>query len=158
MKLRYRLAVWVAIGVAAAGAGAQPVKEASLFATVSELDTQLFDAYNRCDLVKLGTMVSDDLEFYHDQTGLQVGKGPFLESIKTNICGKVQRHLTEGSLEVHPLRGYGAVEIGSHTFTHPGEKAADVAGQAKFVMLWQQKDGGWKLTRVISYGHESAAK
>jgi ketosteroid isomerase-like protein len=158
MKLRYGLVVWAAIGMTVAGAGAQTVKETSLFATVSELDRQLFDAYNRCDLVKLGSLVSDDLEFYHDQTGLQVGKGPFLESIQKNICGKVQRHLTKGSLEVHPLRSYGAVEIGSHTFTHPGEEAADVAGEAKFVMLWQQKEGGWKLTRVISYDHQSAVR
>ena len=103
-------------------------------------------------------MVSEDLEFYHDQTGLQVGKGPFLASIKTNICGKVERHLTPGSLEVHPLKGYGAVEIGSHTFTHPGREAVDGVGEAKFVMLWQEQESGWKLTRVISYDHEPAVK
>ncbi|MGA8501656.1 MAG: hypothetical protein WB683_08925 [Candidatus Sulfotelmatobacter sp.] len=26
-------------------------------------------------------------------------------------------------------------------------------GDAKFVMLWQNKDGVWKVTRVISYDH-----
>src|SRR6202034_1384447 len=48
-----------------------------LFTTIQSLDTKLFDAYNHCDLTTLGTMVSDDLEFYHDQTGLSVGKEPF---------------------------------------------------------------------------------
>jgi len=45
-----------------------------LFTTIQSLDTKLFDAYNHCDLTTLGTMVSDDLEFYHDLTGLSVGK------------------------------------------------------------------------------------
>ncbi|SRR6266513_1943077 len=62
-----------------------------LFVTIQSLDTKLFDAYNHCDLTTLGAMVSDDLEFYHDQTGQSVGKGPFLAAIKQNICGKVER-------------------------------------------------------------------
>ncbi len=63
----------------------------ALFLTIRSLDAKLFDAYNHCDLTTLGAMVSDDLEFYHDQTGLSVGKAPFLAAIKQNICGKVQR-------------------------------------------------------------------
>src|SRR6185437_7773361 len=63
----------------------------ALFQTVSALDTKLFDAYNHCDLDTLGAMVADDLEFYHDKTGLSVGKQAFLEAIKQNICGKVHR-------------------------------------------------------------------
>ena len=96
-------------------------------------------------------MVSDDLEFYHDQTGLSVGKEPFLAATKQNICGKVQRELLSGTPEVYPLKGYGAVEIGIHRFHQP-ENAGNV-GDAKFVMLWQNKDGVWKITRVISYNH-----
>src|ERR1700679_175465 len=88
----------------------------SLTETVRALDAKLFDAYNHCNLETLGSMVSDDLEFYHDQTGLMVGKAPFLAAIKQNICGKVQRSLLEDTLEVHPLKGYGAVEIGIHRF------------------------------------------
>lgn len=128
-----------------------------LYTTVARLDAELFHAYNTCDLKTLGNMVSDDLEFYHDKTGLAVGKQPFLASIKNNICGKVQRDLVKESLEVYPLDTYGAVEIGTHRFHHPGQTSDD-PGEAKFVMLWQQKDGAWKLTRVISYDHASLAK
>jgi len=120
---------------------------------ITALDKQLFDAYNTCNIDKLGTLVTDDLEFYHDKTGLAVGKQPFLEAIKKNICGKVTRELVRGSLEVYPLHGYGAVEIGVHRFHHPGD--SDV-GEAKFVMLWQYKDGAWKISRVISYDHGGA--
>ena len=128
----------------------------ALFQTVSALDTKLFDAYNSCDLKTLGEMVSDDLEFYHDKTGLSVGKEVFLGSIRNNICGKVHRTLVPGTLEVYPLKGYGAVEIGVHRFTHPG--IDDELGEAKFTHIWRNKDGMWKLTRVISYDHEPVRK
>ncbi|HTU47157.1 MAG TPA: nuclear transport factor 2 family protein [Bryobacteraceae bacterium] len=123
----------------------------ALFLTIKSLDAKLFDAYNHCDLTTLGAMVSDDLEFYHDQTGLSVGKAPFLAAIKQNICGKVQRELLPQTLEVYPLKGYGAVEIGIHRFHHPGDPAN--MGDARFIMLWQNKDNAWKVTRVISYEH-----
>jgi ketosteroid isomerase-like protein len=124
----------------------------ALFLTVKSLDARLFDAYNHCDLTTLGAMVSDDLEFYHDQTGLSVGKAPFLAAIKQNICGKVERELLPQTLEVYPLKGYGAVEIGIHRFHHPGHPE-DGGGDARFITLWQNKDGVWKVTRVISYEH-----
>lgn len=120
---------------------------------ITALDKQLFDAYNTCNIEKLGTLVTDDLEFYHDKTGLAVGKQPFLDAIKENICGKVTRELVAASLEVYPLHGYGAVEIGVHRFHHPWTQDHGVVGEAKFVMLWQYKDGAWKVSRVISYDH-----
>lgn len=123
-----------------------------LFNTIQSLDAKLFDAYNTCDLTTLGDMVSDDLEFYHDQTGPSVGKAPFLAAIKQNVCGKVHRTLLPDTLEVYPLKNYGAVELGIHRFSHPGHPE-DGMGDAKFVTLWQNKDGVWKVTRVISYEH-----
>jgi len=127
-----------------------------LFLTIAAEDKRLFDAYNSCDLKTLGEMVTDDLEFYHDKTGLMVGKAVFLEAIKNNICGKVQRTLVPGTLEVYPLNQYGAVEIGIHRFHHPDD--ATNVGEAKFVHVWQNKDGKWKISRVISYDHEPAKK
>lgn len=139
-------------------AEAQPKPDAdTLSKTVEGLDAKLFDAYNHCDLATLGAMVSDDLEFYHDQTGLSVGKDPFIAAIKQNICGKVGRTLVPGSLQVYPLNGYGAVEIGVHRFSHPGHPE-DGAGEAKFITLWQNKNGSWKVTRAISYDHGPVKK
>ncbi len=124
-----------------------------LFQTIRLLDTQLFDAYNRCDLEKLGSLLADDLEFYHDKTGLSRGRQALLEGVKNNICGKVTRELVPGSLEVYPIANYGAVEIGVHRFHHPGRETAESVGEAKFIHLWQNKDGAWKVTRVISFDH-----
>lgn len=122
-----------------------------MFKTVESLDTQLFDAYNHCNLEKLGSLVADDLEFYHDITGLSVGKAVFVQAIKENICGKVTRELVPGTLEIYPIAKYGAVETGTHTFHHPGEP--NNVGEAKFVMLWKDDNGQWKLTRVLSFDH-----
>jgi ketosteroid isomerase-like protein len=129
----------------------------ALFETIQSLDTRLFDAYNHCDLKALAALLSDDIEMYHDQTGLSVGKGPFLAAIQENICGKVERTIVTGSLEVYPLKGYGAVEIGLHRFHHPGHPQ-DGVGEARFVTVWQNKDGVWKVTRAISYDHEPLPK
>jgi ketosteroid isomerase-like protein len=153
LKRLFRLSLLVLLALSRLPADAQSVAQPDpLFKTIQFLDTKLFDAYNHCDLTTLGSMVSDDLEFYHDQTGLSVGKEPFLSAIKQNICGKVERALLVDTLEVYPLKGYGAVEIGVHRFHHPGHPE-DGMGDAKFVTLWQNKDGVWKVTRVISYEH-----
>ena len=132
-----------------------------LFQTIQALDTEFFDTYNRCDLSKMSTMVAEDLEFYHDKTGLALGRQNLLDAIKNNICGKVTRELVPGTLEVYPIATYGAVEIGVHRFHHPGQP--DNVGEAKFITLWQNKDpqsknGKWQITRVISFDHQPLKK
>jgi hypothetical protein len=122
----------------------------SLFQTIQSLDTQLFDAYNHCDLEKFGSLLADDLEFYHDKTGLARSRATIVEAIKNNICGKVTRELVPGTLEVYPIANYGAVEIGVHRFHHPHDNEV---GEAKFIHLWQNQNGVWKVTRVISFDH-----
>jgi hypothetical protein len=140
---------------------AQPAidpKAGSLFDTIVAQDKRLFDAYNSCDLKTLGDIVSEDLEFYHDQTGLSRGRAAFVDAVKTNICGKVHRELVPGTLEAYPLKTYGAVEVGDHVFCPAANPAAcnpKTSGMAKFTMLWQQTGSGWKLMRVISYAHVS---
>jgi hypothetical protein len=34
----------------------------------------------------------------------------------------------------------------------------EATGEAKFIRLWQNKDGAWKITRVISYDHVALKK
>jgi len=128
----------------------------SLFKTIQSLDAQLFDAYNHCDLEKFGSLLADDLEFYHDVTGLSRGRLALVDGVKNNICGKVTRELIPGTLEVYPIANYGAVEIGVHRFHHPGHD--NDVGEAKFIHIWQNKDGGWKITRVISFDHHPLTK
>lgn len=123
-----------------------------LYQTISRLDTQLFTAYNTCDLKTFRSLVDDNIEFYHDVTGLMVGGDKLTEAIRQNICGKVTRELV-GKLEVYPIKDYGAVEIGVHRFHHPNDPTN--IGEAKFIQLWHNENGSWKLTRVVSVDHHA---
>jgi len=137
----------------AAGGGVEVVPM-NLEQTVASLDKAFFEAYNTCDLATFKSLLADDIEFYHDKTGVMLGKDKLTEAIKNNICGKVTRELM-GKLEVYPIQGIGAVEIGVHRFHHPGQ-TPDVLGEAKFVQLWVYKDGSWKVSRVFSFDHHEA--
>lgn len=131
----------------------------ALFQTISRLDSVVFEAYNTCDVDGFQSFFTDDVEFYHDKGGLMTGTGPLREALKNNICGKVRRELVKSSLEVYPMDNYGAVEIGEHLFFHPPTKREDdEPGIAKFVHLWHLKDGAWKISRVISFDHQSLDK
>lgn len=125
---------------------------------VAALDAALFDSYNHCDLEKFASFFADNVEFYHDQGGLTLGRAALTDSIKKNICGKVTRELVSGTLQVYPMKGFGAVEIGVHRFHHPGHEDTEGVGEGKFIHLWQYKDGSWKITRVISFDHHAAGK
>jgi ketosteroid isomerase-like protein len=125
---------------------------------IATLDAAVFDAHNRCDLVKFASFFADDVEFYHDQGGVTLGKAALTESVRKNICGKVTRELVPGTLQAYHMKGYGAVEMGVHRFHHPGHEDTEQVGEGKFIHLWRYQDGAWKITRVISYDHHAAAK
>ena len=152
---------FVVLGVMAGAADAQSLEslksQADFDKAIGALDAALFDAYNRCDLVKLRGFFTSDVEFYHDQGGVTLGGEALTESVHKNICGgDVRRELVPGTLQVHQMKGYGAVEMGVHRFVHPISKTPD--GEGKFIHLWQYKDGAWKITRAISYDQHAAGK
>jgi Domain of unknown function (DUF4440) len=136
-----------------------PPPKSELVRTIAALDAEVFDAFNRCDLEKFGSFFPEQLEFYHDHGGLtDTTRKSLVESVKNNICGKVYRVLVPESLEVYPLNGYGAVEIGVHRFYHPGRDSTEPVGEAKFVHLWRNENGTWRITRVISFDHHALGK
>ena len=131
--------------------------QAELDQAIASLDEAVFDSYNNCDLAKFSSFLADDVEFYHDQGGVTLGKDSLTDSIKKNICGAdVRREIVPGTLEAHMMKGYGAVEIGVHRFYHPKSKTPP--GEARFIHLWRYTNGAWKITRVISFDHHVVAK
>lgn len=114
-------------------------------------DARLFDAYNRCDTEAFREFfIEGDLEFYHDMSGLGTSLDGIVEALEKNICGKLRREVVPETLEAHPLPGYGAVQAGVHRFVHLD---SDEVGEAKFLHIWKNVDGRWKVTRVVSYDH-----
>ncbi len=121
----------------------------SLYDTIVAMDVMWEDAYNNCKLDIMDDIMSDDLEFYHDQGGLMTSKQMLNDALRANICDKVKRSLKEGSLEVYPIKGYGAVEMGMHAFYRSKELPTQLH-YAKFVHIWKREGVKWRITRVIS--------
>lgn len=113
------------------------------------MDKTYFDAYNDCDMEKQASLYSEDLEFFHDKGGLSTSKQEILTSIEQNICGKVTRTLIENSIEVYPIKDYGAIEIGYHKFYNNQEPNAK-SKPSKFIMVWKKEGEKWKISKVIS--------
>ena len=120
---------------------------------ISRLDAKLFEAFNAHDVARLMSMFTDDVEFYQDNDG--VSNYEQTESDFTKMLVSVpdiRRELVEGSLEVHPIKDYGAIQIGVHRFCHK-ENGKEDCGTFKFVHIWRKTGDSWKISRVISYGH-----
>ncbi|MEQ1352753.1 MAG: nuclear transport factor 2 family protein [Candidatus Acidiferrum sp.] len=161
-RMLFVLAIFVLCGVQVCAQTVPALEniksQTELETTVTTLDAALFAAYNQCDLEKFASFIAEDVEFYHDKGGVTLGREALTDAIKKNICGKVTRALVPGTLQVYPMKGYGALEIGVHRFHHPGQEATETVGEAQFIHLWQYKNGAWKITRVISYDHHDSAK
>ena len=124
-----------------------------LFNKVANLDSSLFAAYNSKNLDLMKTYFTKDLEWYQDNGGLIDFEKVFsnFQSI-FNRDYDLKRNLIRESLEVHPIEGYGAIEIGKHQFKHIENGKLEI-GTFKFVMIWKNDNGNWKISRVISYDH-----
>jgi hypothetical protein len=130
----------------------------ALYDELARMDSILFDAaFVACDAQKTSSLFTDDVEFYHDRTGFESGQ-QVRETFQrlTRSCPRdrgITRELVEGSLQVYPMKDYGAVQMGVHRFV---ERGAPTSTVAKFVHLWQKKDGAWRISRVLSFDHRDA--
>ncbi|MBA4852312.1 nuclear transport factor 2 family protein [Emticicia sp. BO119] len=125
----------------------------TLYNEIAHMDSVLFNAFNNRDSVTIKNIFDESLEFYHDKGGL-TNYAQNIESFKI-IFGNnngLHRELVEGSMEVYPVKDYGAMQVAAHTFCHK-ENGQDDCGTFKFLHIWQKKNGVWKITRVASYDH-----
>lgn len=126
-----------------------------LYNTIAHLDNAMFDAFNERDISVLQSFLSDELEFYHDLGGV-TNYNQNIEAFKKTFANdrKLRRELVSGSMEVHPIKDFGAVQTGLHRFyvTEKGQKEK-LSSEANFVNLWQNKNEVWKIIQIISYGH-----
>jgi ketosteroid isomerase-like protein len=124
-----------------------------LFETIVRMDSAIFDAFNAHDVDRLMALFTDDLEFYHDTGGLS-DKRQNGEAFKKMFASTpdIRRDLVKETLEVYPIKDYGAMEIGEHRFCHK-ENGKDDCGTFKFAMVWRKTGETWKISRVMSWGH-----
>jgi len=124
-----------------------------LYKEIFHMDSAVFNAFNNRNIDQFKNLFTEDLEFYHDKGGLTNYQHTidFLKTT-TSLDNHLKRELMKGTLEVYPIPGYGAMEIGIHTFCHL-ENGKQDCGAFKFVHIWKKINGEWKIARVISYGH-----
>src|SRR5690348_2779505 len=78
---------------------------------IERMDSVLFAAFNAQNLTTLQTFFAPDLEFYQDNEGLEnytQTMKDFSEMFRQS--SKIRRELIPGSLEVYPIKNYGAIE------------------------------------------------
>lgn len=126
-----------------------------LYQTIAALDAQVFDAFNARDVERLMSWFAPDMEFYDDGgddalSDFAATKKGFVELFRN--VPDLRRELVPGTLEVYPLKGYGAIEVGQHRFCHKENGKLD-CGVTKFSMVWRKTGETWKLARVLSYAH-----
>jgi hypothetical protein len=141
------------INLADAQSKQNSIANPDLYKEIAHMDSVVFDAFNTRNVDKFKTLFTEDLEFYHDKGGL-TNYEHTINFLKTTAetNNQLKRELVKGSLEVYPIPGYGAMQIGEHTFCHL-ENGKQDCGTFKFVHIWQKKNGEWKISRVVSYGH-----
>lgn len=125
----------------------------ALYNEIATMDKELFDAFNTKDMAKFKSLFTEDLEWFQDNGGL-LSYAVVFENFKKMFKNenKLTRQLVEGSLAVHPIKDYGAIETGTHQFRH-FENGKEEIGTFKFLMIWKNTKGKWQISRVVSYDH-----
>ena len=124
-----------------------------LYNEIAHADSVLFSYFNTQNFEPFKAMFTKDLEWFQDNGGLENYELVF-KNFKQMLTRpyKLTRQLVSGSLEVHPVKDYGAIEIGSHQFRHI-ENGKEEIGTFKFLMIWKKTNGKWQISRVVSYDH-----
>ncbi len=144
----------------------QVQENSELYRTIISKDSLLFNVgFNTCDISQFENLLSDNLEFFHDKDGIS-NKKEFLYNLKNGLCGspdkyQSRRELINSSTEIYPLYKndtiYGSIQNGAHRFyeTIAGKKET-FASSAKFSNVWLLENGRWKLTKSLSYDHQTS--
>jgi len=146
--------VLLVLSILSRAAEAPDKAQTELFETIVRLDGEIFGAFNRHDVARLMALFTEDLEFYHDSGGLS-NYAQNAEDFKKMFASTpdIRRDLEPGSLQVYPIKDYGAMEIGRHRFCHK-ENGRDDCGTFGFAMVWRKTGDSWRISRVLSYGHQ----
>lgn len=156
----------IALALAAAPPALVLPEGPALTEAVRARDAELFDVmFLRCDPARLRSMVTPDVEMYHDRDGVAARSADRFIADYTRACTeklapdawRSRRELVASTLSVHPVPGYGAIEDGEHLFyERRGDGPERLVGRARFTIVWALTSDGWRLARVLSYAHRAA--
>jgi hypothetical protein len=152
------LALLAVAAVAVAVPEGQPLQDA-----IAKRDAEFFEVFFvGCDPKRVAAMLTSDFEMYHDKEGLVADAAHGFVEQYAKTCKARQkpdawrsrRELVPGTMTIHRLNNYGAIEQGDHVFyERKGDGPEKKVGKARFTQVWKLEDGQWKLARVLSYDH-----
>lgn len=150
------LALLIALGGSAVAAvPSSPSPEAAVRAA----DAAFWQAFGACDAAAMAKYLTEDVEFYHDMTGLTRTRAGVVASLVNGPCGTpglhMRRELVGPTAHYQPVPGHGAMWSGDHLFyARKGDAAERPATHARFMVIWRDVAGQWQMSRVISYDHQ----
>lgn len=129
----------------------------ALEVAVLAADGRLSQAINGRDLAGLADLFSPRLTFFHDKGGV-ADQAANLAQFRQNFARtdrRTTRALIPESVQIHPVPGLGAMQIGRHRFCNVSTDAqAPQCQDLGFSHVWERgADGAWRLLTVLSYGH-----
>jgi CubicO group peptidase (beta-lactamase class C family)/ketosteroid isomerase-like protein len=126
---------------------------------VRDADTAFWQAFNRCDAKAMSPFFTEDVEFYHDTTGLTRSRDAVVQSMMRGPCGTpglhMRRELVASSVKFNAVPGFGAILVGQHLFyERQGDGPEKPATLASFMVVWKLQSDRWLMTRIVSYDHQ----
>lgn len=165
----FRITTLAAIGLALSPAalaqtGPETMSDAQIDAELMAMDSAMFGAaFETCDLDRVRSLVTEDVEFYHDKSGLMLTDADaFVDQINClnwtqGDAPQIRRVLEPGSLTSHRIGDFGAMQMGRHSFHLVREDGSDqLLETGDFIHLWRYSPEGWQIARIISYDHRDA--
>jgi hypothetical protein len=123
------------------------IKKVNLRQEILKMDSLLFNvAFNHCDTILYKKILSDNIEFYDDRTGLNTSKELEIKALVEKCSRKDNMIRVLKSTTVTKLGDFGAVQLGEHDFVINGI----IIGSGQFVHIWERTNQGWKLKRIVS--------
>ena len=144
----------------------QVQEKSELYKIIISKDNLLFNVgFNTCDISQFENLLSNNLEFLHDKDGVS-DKKEFLYNLKNGLCSspdkyQSRRELIKNSTGIYPLYKndtiYGAIQNGAHRFYETiAGKEENFSSSAKFSNVWLLENGQWKLTKSLSFDHQTS--
>ncbi len=124
-----------------------------LYDEIVHMDSLLFDGFNTKNVDKMKIYFDSTLELYQDNIGVRNYKetvAAFGNLFKQDYV--LTRKLVPGTMEVYPIKGFGAIQTGLHTFSHK-ENGELITATFKFMNVWHKTGNTWRITRLVTYDH-----
>ena len=119
-----------------------------LFTTIAKQDSLLFATFNSRNSEKLKSFFSDDIEVFQDNIGVR-DYNETIDAFQLLFQKEyvLTRTLVKNSMEVYPIKDFGAIQTGKHTFCHTENGKLECA-TFKFVQIWEKKNNKWQIIKI----------